>query len=172
MNYSLRIKYDYLILCKKEEIAIREQRIMTKEDFVKSSNEWKALNRIWKSCTAEQRDVMRNEFELVGKFIGQKVGLKFHSESDDEFRYLNSISDEAKQFVISLVEQGEPNLYHSIMSVLSNKRNATKEEIKDFYFMKYGIKRPYLYIKRELVDEVIELCCRNFYLKQQNKKGE
>ena len=71
--------------------------------------------------------------------------------------------EEAKQFVISLVEKGEPNLYHSIMAVLNNKRGATKEEIEKFYFAKYETKRPYLIEKRKLVDEVMELCWKKFH---------
>ena len=130
---------------------------------MKSSNEWQALSRIWKSCTVEQRDALRNDFELVSKFVSQKVSLKFYSEFDDEFRYLNSLSDAAKQFVISLVEKGEPNLYHSIMAVLNNKRSSTKEEIKNFYYAKYETKRPYLIEERKLVEEVMELCWNRFH---------
>lgn len=166
MEHCVKVSIDKpYLLCYDfgKKIGEEVQQIMTKEDFVRSSNEWQALNRIWKSCTAEQRNEMRNDFELVSKFISQKVGSKFRSESDDEFGYLNSISDEAKQFVISLVEQGEPNLYHSIMAVLNNKRGATKEEIEKFYFAKYEMKRPYLYDKRELVDEVMELCWKKFH---------
>lgn len=139
------------------------QQTMNKEEFVKNSKEWQSLNRIWKCCNVEQRKAMRSDFEVVSRFISQKVGANYHSESDDEFRYLNSLSEEAKQFVISLVEAGEPNLYHSIMAVLNNKKGATKEEIEKFYFAKYETKRPYLIEKRKLVDEVIDLCWKKFY---------
>lgn len=147
----------------KKEMRKEVQQTMTKEEFVKGSKEWQALNRIWKCCTVEQRNEMRNDFEVVSKFIKQKVGSNFHSESDDEFRYLSPLSEEAKQFVISLVEKGEPNLYHSVMAVLNNKRGATKEEIEKFYFEKYETKRPYLIEKRKLVDEVMELCWKKFH---------
>lgn len=50
------------------------------------------------------------------------------------------------------------------MAVLNNKRGATKEEIEKFYFAKYEMKRPYLYDKRELVDEVMELCWEQFFV--------
>lgn len=150
----------------------KDNKDMTKEEFIRSSDEWQALNRIWELCTAEQRDAMLDDFELLRSIIRHKVGLNFRADNDDEFRYLNSISDEAKQFVISLVENGEPNIYHSIMAVLNNKKNITMEEIKNFYFAKYGMKRPYLCEKRELVNEVIELCYRNFYFKNRNKKGK
>lgn len=136
-----------------------------KEDFVKSSKEWQALNKIWKSCTQEQKNALHNEFKLVSSFVSEKVGLKFIGGCDDSFRYLNPLSDEAKQFVISLVAKGEPDLYHSIMAVLNNKRGATKEEIKEFYYKKYEFKRPYLKENCQLVDEVMELCWTKFHYK-------
>ena len=138
---------------------------MKQENIIKGTDEWQALNRIWKCCTIEQRNILRNDFEMVSKFISQKVGLDYYREKDDEFCYLNALSDEAKQFVITLVERGEPNLYHSIMAVLNNKKDATKQEIEKVYFEKFECKRPYLIEKRNFVDEVIELCWKRYHHK-------
>lgn len=76
----------------------------------------------------------------------------------DNYRYLDSLSNEAKQLVISLVEKGEPNLYHSFMSVLNQKKDITKEDVHNFYYVKNSHRRPYLDKNRNLVDEVFELC--------------
>lgn len=134
---------------------------MTKEEFVKSSKEWQALNRIWKCCTVQQRKDVGKDFEVVSKFIKKEIVANY--KYDDDFDYLSALSEEAKQFVISLVEKGEPNLYHSIMAVLNYKRDLTKEEFRKFYYAQYETKRPYLFENRKLIDEVIELCWKKFH---------
>ena len=143
---------------------------MTKEEYVKSSAEWQALNNIWKSCLPEQKAELRADFEIVSSFINKKMGTSYHPDTDDEYAYLR-VSDEAKQFVISLIERGEPNLYHSLMAVLANMRGIDKEEFKKFYFSKYGNKKPYIIADHKLVEEVMDLCWDNFQKNGKKKKN-
>lgn len=137
---------------------------MTKEEYIKSSAEWQALNNIWKACLPEQKAELRADFELVSGFINKKIGAGYHPENEDEYAYLR-VSDEAKQFVINLIERGEPNLYHSLMAVLANMRGIEKEEFKEFYFNKHGNKKPYLLADQKLVEEVMDLCWDNYQRK-------
>jgi len=131
-----------------------------KETYIKKSAEWKALNGIWKNCSSGQRELLYSDFETVKTLIIQTVGQKY-DKKPNEYKYLNSISSEAKQFLISLVEKGEPNIYHSIASILNSKKKISKEELKKYYFKRYGEKRPYLIENKTLVYEIIDLCWNN-----------
>lgn len=48
----------------------------------------------------------------------------------NDYSYLSGLSPEAQKVIIDKVERGEPNLYHSIMAVLGNRRQ--RECLKDF----------------------------------------
>ena len=136
------------------------------KDNAKDSFEWKSLNAIWKSCSPEQRFMLKSDFEIVAKFIKKHTYHKCSDSANDDYAYLNSISDEAKQFVISVVDEGEKNIYHSVMAILNNKSNLSEKELKEYYFNKYGSKRPYLLENTSLVCEVISLCWHNFHSKR------
>ena len=134
------------------------------EDYIKNTPEWKALNHIWKSCTSEQQKENMANFELLSKFIRNYHGLRQSKLKDkDEYDYLNGVSPEAKQFVIKMIQQGETNLYHSIMAVIENKRDSGIDDISAYYFAKIGAKRPYLSENQPLVQELIESCWHKFH---------
>lgn len=48
---------------------------------------------------------------------------------NDDYSYLSGLSPEAQQIIITKVEQGEVNLYHSIMAVLEGRRK--RENLRD-----------------------------------------
>ena len=134
---------------------------MTQEERIKNTKEWKSLNNIWQKCTKEQREALRGDFRTIVEFIK----LYARSCNQDPNSYLDPLSKDAKDFVLDLLSIGEVNLYHSIMSVINNKRKngtpfSSKEELIRFYFDKYSEKRPYLEDNRYLVEEVIDLCWR------------
>lgn len=126
-------------------------------DLIKETDEWIALDTIWRSCTSYQKESLRGEFKLLSGFIRKHIRVR--AESDD-YGYLNALSPGARAFVIELVESGEKNLYHSFMSIINNPSRAdfTKEQIRDIYFEKYADKRPYLKKHESYVLEVLNLC--------------
>ena len=130
---------------------------MSEKDWVKDTDEWIALNTIWKTCTPCQKEMLQGEFKRLSDFVRKHVRVR--PESDD-YSYLNALSPGARSFVVDLVELGEKNLYHSIMAILNNPRRAqcTKEEIRNIYFKKYGDKRPYLKNNESYVLEILDLC--------------
>lgn len=127
---------------------------------VKESDQWMALNRIWKACSSDQRKALYNDFEIVSNFIISKLNRSPSTNCEDQFRYLDELSPDAKFFVIRLLDNGEPNLYHSIMAVINNNRTLSFNELVTIYFDKFSLKRPYVKDNRILVEEVIELCWR------------
>ena len=129
----------------------------TDRELVKGTEEWIALDTIWRSCTPYQKEFLRKEFKLLSCFIREHARLQ--SEADD-YGYLNALSPEARSFVIDLVKSGEKNLYHSFMAIINNPKRAnyTKEEIRSLYYKKYSNKRPYLKTHEDYVLEVLDLC--------------
>ncbi len=136
---------------------------MERNDTIKNTIEWKALNRIWKNCSPEQQKILHSDFETVATFIRKNIVLANRHASHDNFKYLNALSNEAKQFVITLVTHGEINLYHSFMAVLENKPTLSIEELSAYYFDKFSPARPYLLENHDLINEVLELCWNRFH---------
>lgn len=128
-------------------------------DLVKETDEWIALDTIWRACTPRQKETLHEEFKHLSGFIRHHV--KEQTKSDD-YGYLNALSAEAKNFVIELINSGEKNLYHSFMSVINTPSRASfsKEQIRDNYFEMYADKRPYLKQHENYVLEVLDLCWR------------
>ena len=142
-------------------------------DAVKSTPEWIALNNIWKSCSQEQRTKIKTDFEVLANYIRANHTPKVApAKSDwherektgqDEYAYLNHVSPEAKQFVKDMIQQGEKNIYHSIMAVLQTKPQLNLADFTDYYFDKNRAKRPYLIENKALVSELIAYCWRKFH---------
>lgn len=103
-----------------------------------------------------QEFIIKNMEQILNydnEYSDSQVGAK-----TEEYHYLDFVSNKSKEFVINLVKQGEPNLYHSVMAVINNKQNISKAELNKLYFRKYEKKRPYLLENRELVEEVLKFC--------------
>ena len=149
-------------------------------DAVKSTPEWIALNSIWKSCSQEQRQKIKADFEMLANYIRANHKPKtepakpdWHKSSEtvrDEYAYLNHVSPEAKQFVQDMIQQGEKNIYHSIMAVLQNRPQMNLEDFTDYYFDRNKLKRPYLMENQALVTELITYCWKKFH--DNTKVGE
>lgn len=142
-------------------------------DTVKSTPEWIALNSIWKSCSQEQRQKIKADFEMLANYIRANHKPKtepakpdWHKSSEtvrDEYAYLNHVSPEAKQFVQDMIQQGEKNIYHSIMAVLQTRPQLNLADFTDYYFEKNRAKRPYLAENQTLVSELIAYCWMKFH---------
>lgn len=142
-------------------------------DAVKSTPEWIALNHIWKSCSQEQRTKIKADFEVLANYIRANHKSKteptkpyWHNRRQtvpDAYAYLNYVSPEAKQFVQNMIQQGEKNIYHSIMAVLQTRPQLNLADFSDYYFNKNKFKRPYLIENQTLVNELIAYCWRKFH---------
>lgn len=115
-----------------------------------------------------------NDMETIMRLIAEKAELKRKLNAHqsgacspkDEYAYLDGVSTAAKRFVQDLVDQGEVNLYHSIMSIMPASPYLTAKELSDFYLKRFGSKRPYLLENRQLVDEIIGYCWEKFHAKK------
>ena len=140
---------------------------------VQQTAEWNALNKIWKNCSKEQRELLAPEFRFLTEFIRKNTANYFMESIPEGYGYLRELSPAARGFVISKIEEGEPNIYHSIMAVLERKTNEPKEQVMEYYYAKFALKRDYIKNNWGLVCEVFNLCWRNWQRKiaVKNRRG-
>lgn len=139
-------------------------------DEYKSGKEWNALNNIWRSIPQEVREANWDNFKVVAEFIKtyypvevslvEKTETQFVSDDKDDYRYLDELSPEAKQLVIDLVNDGDVNLYHSIMAVIYFKRGqiTSINQLWNYYSNRFGKTRSYIHTYEEEIREIMELC--------------
>jgi len=135
-------------------------------DNYKTSKEWIALNNIWKNSTQEIKEKNIDDFKTLTNLIKKychpvaeplpKAKRKYVPTYD----YLNELSPETKQLVIDLVNDGDKNLYHSIMAIIESHRGqfSTVDDLWNYYSKRYGHSRSYIYTYEEEIREIMELC--------------
>ena len=136
-------------------------------DDYKNEKEWVALNNIWRSIPQTLREENWNNFKVVSEFIKSHYAMadtlveKIETPVvKDDYGYLDDLSPEAKQLVIDLVNDGDTNLYHSIMAVIEMHRGqfTTINQLWNYYSKRFGQKRPYIYKYEEETREIMALC--------------
>ncbi len=138
--------------------------MLSKEEII-ATKEWQSLNRIWKTMTAAQRATVQEEFKCLTDFVKANVA------KDPATSYLDGLSPEARKFLLDEVKAGEPNLYHSLMSVIGGSLFEKQEDVLAYYLLKYGKSRPYLSENLPLVEEILSLCWKR-QLEQGFRPGE
>ena len=119
-----------------------------------------ALNRIWKSCSADAQLARKEDFKLITEHIKKHCVVKGKVDrKNDDLKYLAPLSDRCKEFVLS----NSPNLYHSFMAIINSHSFVDCNEMLQLYMNKYRNKRPYLSKNEELVEEVAQLCWKRYY---------
>lgn len=72
---------------------------------------------------------------LLRSIIPSEEDEKTYKGSEGE-GYLEAFSAETKQFIKTQIQNGEKNIYHSVMAMLDGKPNAKQLEIREYYFQK------------------------------------
>lgn len=136
-------------------------------DEYKNGKEWNALNNIWRSIPQALREENWDNFKIISNFIKEHYismdSLEQKEETEvlkDDYGYLNELPAEVKQLVIDLVNDGDTNLYHSIMAVIEMHRGqfTSINQLWNYYSKRFGQKRPYIYKYEEEIREIMELC--------------
>ena len=139
-----------------------------------------ALQTIKLNCTPEQQELLKDEFRILEDYIYENDGgnvqmskqkYKKKNNSSQDYAYLDDLSQEAKDFVIYLLDKGEKNLYHSAMAVIDNmmkKEVPSKEDVKAHY-LELTKKKKHVDGKLELAEEVFELCWERYKDKHKEK---
>lgn len=134
----------------------------------KMSVEYDALNNIWKSMNQEQKKTLYDDFKVINDFIKYRYSVSDCITSSEvsfarSHEYLNDLSKEAQTLVRSLIEDGEKNLYHSVMAFIPYNYNVSDaNELYELYYERYKKTRPYIAEYKEQVMEVMDLCLRRW----------
>lgn len=132
-----------------------------------NEKEWVSLNNIWRSLPHELRETNWDNFKVVSELIKKHYIAKDSQDENmesntvrDDYRYLDELSPEAKQLVINLVNDGDKNLYHSIMAVIECNRGrfTSINQLWEYYSKRFGKERSYIYKYEDEIREVMELC--------------
>ena len=121
------------------------------------TKEWKALNHIWKLSSPEMRESASDDFRMLAEYI--RAGKSSGKRSGETPAYLSELSNRCITFVLS----NQPNIYHSIMSILDKHSFSSCDELVSFYIKKYGNTRPYIVKNKELLEEVASLCWTRYF---------
>ncbi|HHV28210.1 MAG TPA: hypothetical protein GXX73_01125 [Clostridium sp.] len=100
----------------------------------------------------EKKSTNESNRILLGS-IKDKINQKL--QYNDDFSYLNGLSEQAKQFFFEFMDKYGINLYHSISSVLHQKKYRFFDEYFEYYYQKYKDKRPLLQDKINELQEMI-----------------
>ena len=133
-------------------------------DNYKLSDEWKALNNIWKKSDAGIREECCDDFRELSELI-----RRIYCKRDNcDYQYLSALSDEAFNYVVGLINKGEKNMYHSMMAILSSHNFDSVSEFCEYYIEKNSEMRPQWCMSdnRPYIEELSKLC----YSKYQFKK--
>lgn len=122
-----------------------------------------ALDVIYSTCTPEQRQQLDSEFMTVRQFVHMHTlrNVKMPPATTQSYDYLRDLSDEARGLVTTLVNRGEKNLYHSIMSVIDNYKKrvpaAQQQDVLEYYHQRFA-NREYVQDDWDIVCEIFDLC--------------
>lgn len=119
---------------------------------------------LYKLVDMKKRSGHRIQFEQR-----KKNGVSTQEHKQEYFGYLDCVSQEAKEFVINRVHNGNKNVYHSIMSVLNNRiKHKTVELLEEEYafYLKKAKKHDFTESELPYVREIFEYC----YAKEQERK--
>ncbi len=90
----------------------------------KKSEEWQALNNIYKSLPQIYNKAIYRTLKHYLRFCKKMKPLKTSNNYqkkeliNDQYKYLNPLSTETQELILALIDEGEKNLYHSIMAVI------------------------------------------------------
>ena len=91
----------------------------------------------------------------------------------NNYKYLNGLSKEAKQTIISKINSGEVNLYHSIMAVLEGRRKRGElqnREAERKYYIDYSGRLTNINdIKKHIFNEIFNYTFRKFISKNRER---
>lgn len=118
----------------------------------KKSEEWQALNNIYKSLPQNLQQSNISNFKTLSVFLQKDETIKNIKQLsktkdliNDQYKYLNPLSTETQELILELIDEGKKNLYHSIMAVIGGTVTfKSVNEVWYYYSEKYGTTRPYI----------------------------
>lgn len=128
---------------------------MLTRDQLKQTEQWQALNAIWKQLNPQQRQAITQEFQLLSNFIQNSLEPPKDYSAEDA-AYKDHLSNDAAAFAQQREQEGQ-NLYSGLMKMLSRSSFESPEKFMVFFDLKYGKKYPWLEEYRDELLEILDL---------------
>lgn len=134
----------------------------------KKTTEWQALNKIYQSLPNNLKEKNIDNFKVLSNFLKKSETLQNISKLSKnkqlvnmQYKYLSSLSVETQELILNLIDEGEKNLYHSIMAIIGYSNTfRSVNEVWEYYSEKYGAERPYIIFYQENIKEIIAYCLK------------
>lgn len=126
-----------------------------------------ALPTITRAYGAMMKYCEKISFAYMAKVIESSVSVACANGADN-YRYLEPLSDETRQYVINKIERGEKNPYHSIMAVLEYRVNSNSLEDEKTERERY--KKRFCLGDEKWIEELFSLCYKRMMKKESTKR--
>lgn len=128
---------------------------MLNRDQLKQTEQWQALNSIWKQLTQQQKQAITPEFQLLSNFI-QKTLKPPKDYTAEDADYKAQLSNDAAAFAAEREQAGQ-NLYDGMMKMISRSTFESPEKFMIFFDLKYKNKYPWVEENRDELLEILDL---------------
>lgn len=128
---------------------------MLNRDQLKQTEQWQALNSIWKQLSPQQKQAIAPEFQLLSNFI-QNTLEPPKDESAEDRDYKEHLSNDAAAFAEQREREGQ-NLYQGILAMLARSSFESPEKFMIFFDLKYRKKYPWVDENRDELLEILDL---------------
>lgn len=128
---------------------------MLTRDQLKQSEQWQALNTIWKQLTPQQKQAVTPSFQLLSNFI-QITAQPVKDYAAEDAEYLSELSNDAAAFAAHMEQQGH-NLYQGMMKMISRSSFESPEKFLIFFDLKYKSKYQWVDEYRDELLEILDL---------------
>lgn len=128
---------------------------MLNRDQLKQTEQWQALNAIWKQLTPPQKKAITPEFQLLSAFIQNTLEPPKDYSAEDG-AYKDALSNDAAAFAAQREQAGQ-NLYEGMMKMLLKSTFESPEKFMIFFDLKYKNKYPWVTEDRDELLEILDL---------------
>lgn len=128
---------------------------MLNRDQLKQTEQWQALNTIWKQLTPQQKTAITPEFQLLSGFIQQTLQPPKDYAAEDA-DYLSHLSNDAADFAREREAAGQ-NIYSGLMKIVSKSTFESPEKVMIFFDLKYQRKYSWVTEHRDELLEILDL---------------
>lgn len=129
--------------------------LMLTREQLRQTEQWQALNNIWKQLSPQQKQAITPEFQLLSAFIQQTVEPP-KDYSVEDAGYKEHLSNDAAAFAAQREQAGQ-NLYDGMMKLLSRSTFESPEKFMIFFDLKYQKKYPWVTENRDELLEILDL---------------
>lgn len=128
---------------------------MLNREQLRQTEQWQALNIIWKQLTPQQRTAITPQFQLLSEYLRQSLQPPKDYAAEDA-AYQSALGNDALAFAQAREAEGM-NVYDGLLKLISRSSFEGPEKVLFFFELKYGKKYPWVAQNRDELAELIAL---------------